>query len=77
MQLPAAAIPAILSVYLDATSARLWRAAPSAWSGMSTLDLEQSWHLKYRIGVDISVGTLQVTDDYCIMFIGGWGLVSH
>lgn len=58
--LPAAAIPAIVSVFVDASSLRLWRAAPAVRPGMSSLDLERSWHLKGRVGVDVSLGTLQV-----------------
>lgn len=59
-RLPAAAIPAILSAFVDATSVRMWRASPAVRPGMSMLDLERWWHLKDRVGVDISVGTLQV-----------------
>lgn len=58
--LPAAAIPAIVSVFVDASSLRLWRAAPAVRPGMSSLDLEGSWHLKDRVGMDVSLGTLQV-----------------
>lgn len=49
-----------MSVFVDASSIRLWRAAPAVRPGMSSLDLERSWHVKDRVGVDISVGTLQV-----------------
>lgn len=59
-RLPAASIPAILSVFIDATSARMWRAPPAVRPGMSMLDLERWWHLKDRVGVDVSVGVLQV-----------------
>ncbi|CBN76641.1 conserved unknown protein [Ectocarpus siliculosus] len=58
--LPAAAIPAIVSVFVDASSTRLWRAAPAVRPGMSSLDLERSWHLKDRVGIDVCLGTLQI-----------------
>lgn len=58
--LPAAAIPAILSIFVDASSLRLWRAAPAVRPEMSSLDLERSWHLKDRVGIDVCLGTLQV-----------------
>ncbi|CAM9091454.1 unnamed protein product [Hapterophycus canaliculatus] len=60
VHLPAAAIPAIISVFVDGGSVRLWRAAPAVRPGMSSLDLERSWHLKDRIGIDVCVRTLQI-----------------
>lgn len=49
-----------MSVFVDASSVRLWRAAPPVRPGMSSLDLERSWHVKDRVGVDVSLGVLQV-----------------
>ncbi|CAM9524405.1 unnamed protein product [Scytosiphon promiscuus] len=58
--LPAAAIPAVISVFIDGSSVRLWRAAPAVRPGMSSLDIERSWHLTDRIGIDVCLRTLQI-----------------
>ena len=59
--LPAAALPAIVSVFVDASSARLWKTAPAVRPSMSALDLERSWHLEDRVGIDVRLGTIQVS----------------
>lgn len=64
---PAAALPSIISVFVDASSARLWQTAPAVRPEMSALDLERSCHLKDRVGIDVRLGTLQVGCMCCII----------